>query len=274
MKVSIIVPCYNQAEYIEDCLTSVINQTYTNWECIVVNDGGKDNVEAVMKKWTAQDSRISFISTTNKGVSHARNIGIKSTSGQFILPLDADDKIASNYLYLAIEAYKNQPDLTLVYCKAETFGTITGPWELKPFSLKALAVDNIIFCSAIYKRSDWELLNGYDESLIKGLEDWEFWIALLKTGGKVLQLESTCFYYRIKSVSRQQQLNPNNKIPIYKYISIKHADFFVSQLGDFQTLYGNYIKAKNESYKSLKNKKKAIDVFTKTCFGFSIFKTF
>lgn len=274
MKVSIVVPSYNQAKYVDECLDSVHKQTYTDWECIVVNDGSTDNIDAVIQPWLNKDQRFKYITTDNKGVSHARNTAIKASEGALILPLDADDKIANTYLDLAVDAFKTNPELTLVYCRAEKFGDVNEVWHLKPFSLKALALDNIIFCSGIYKKKDWERVNGYDERMQAGLEDWEFWIALLKHGGNVLQLDATCFYYRIKAVSRQQQLNAENKRPIYEYLSVKHADFFVSQLGDFQTLYSNYLNAKKESFKSVNSKKKALDVFTLTFFGFSFFKKY
>ena len=90
-KVSVIVPCYNQGEYLADALESVLYQTFTDWECIIVNDGSSDNTEEVANKFCELDKRFKYISQTNQGVSAARNNGIKASSGTYILPLDGDD---------------------------------------------------------------------------------------------------------------------------------------------------------------------------------------
>ena len=105
-KVSIIVPCYNQAQYLEDALQSVVFQTYKDWECIIVNDGSVDNTEIIAKNWLLKDNRFKYLHQENGGLSMARNSGIKLAEGDFILPLDADDKISSNYIEKAIEEFK------------------------------------------------------------------------------------------------------------------------------------------------------------------------
>ncbi len=91
--ISVIVPCYNQAQYLDECLQSVLDQTYQDWECIIVNDGSPDNTEEVAKKWLAKDSRFKYFYKENGGLSSARNAGIKDSIGQFIFFLDFDYKI-------------------------------------------------------------------------------------------------------------------------------------------------------------------------------------
>jgi len=93
--VSVIVPCYEQAKYLPEAIESVVNQTYTNWECIIVNDGSTDNTiqvaEFLIEKYN--DKQLIIINQTNKGLPEARNCGIKASKGKYILPLDADDKL-------------------------------------------------------------------------------------------------------------------------------------------------------------------------------------
>ncbi len=158
--VSIIVPCYNQAQYLSEAISSVINQTYTNWECIIVNDGSPDNTKEVSSEWLSKDKRIKYIEIDNKGVSFARNIGIELALGNFILPLDADDRISTDYVALALKEFKENKNLRVVYGKAEKFGDINGIWNLKEFSLLNLTLSNMIYCSAIYKKKDWKELEG------------------------------------------------------------------------------------------------------------------
>lgn len=248
--VSIIVPCYNQAQYLDEALQSVLDQTYTNWECIVINDGSPDNTAEVAKKWIDNDSRFSYLIQENSGVCIARNFGISQSNGVYILPLDADDKIAKNYIELAVKEFLVDDSLKIVYCLAEKFGIINGLWNLSTFSLKELALNNTIFNSALFKRADWKIVGGYDFNMIYGREDWEFWIALLKNGGNVKQIDKVGFYYRIKDVSREKNINNIQQKQILEYLSVKHANFYVKQLGSFVELYDTITHIKNSnSYK-------------------------
>lgn len=265
--VSIIVPCFNQAEYLSESLQSVLNQSYENWECIIVNDGSPDATEAVAKLWLTKDKRFKYVFQENKGIVGARNIGISLAKGEYILPLDADDKISVRYLECAVKAFQGDDDLKLVYCKAEKFGDVVGYWELRPFSLFSLSRFNMIFCSALYRKKDWELVGGYDENMKCGIEDWEFWIAILKTGGKVRCLEEVGFFYRITPNSRTANLTEEKMKPLYEYMNIKHADFFVNQYGSFKLMH----LALEQKTEELKSEKFIIDVFCSVFFGFSVF---
>ncbi|AOC95312.1 glycosyltransferase family 2 protein [Flavobacterium sp. SH_e] len=270
-KISIIVPCYNQAQYLSEALTSVLNQTYENWECIIVNDGSNDNINEIAQKWLDKDFRFKYVSKNNGGLSSARNAGITVAKGEFILPLDADDKIGHNYLKLALYEFQKDSSLKVVYCKAEKFGDEVGDWILKPFSLYNLSKKNMIFCTALYKKKEWELAGGYDTNMIYGLEDWEFWISMLKNDGNVKRIDYHGFYYRIKSSSMIKSLDPDKEKYLYKYLNIKHADFFVNQLGSSIELNNDLEHTRNDYRRKLKSKKFVIDVFLNTFLGFTIF---
>ncbi|MBF2708229.1 glycosyltransferase family 2 protein [Flavobacterium soyangense] len=268
--VSIIVPCYNQAQYLDEALQSVLDQTYQNWECIIVNDGSSDNTEEVAQKWVQKDVRFQYFFKKNGGVSSTRNLGICYAIGEFILPLDADDRIGRTYINSAVRVFRRNSTLKLVYSKAEYFGDKTGLWYLPSFSIQNLARFNMIFCSAIYRKKDWELVGGYDVNMIYGIEDWEFWIAILKDGGNVFRLDTVEFYYRVKKVSRQKQLDGKMTKMMNEYMCIKHVDFFVKQLGSFLEL-NEVIEANKKCSENLKSEKFVIDVFCTTFFGFSVF---
>lgn len=274
IKVSVIVPCYNQAQYLDEALQSVLDQTYQNWECIIVNDGSPDETEVIAKQWVEKDSRFVYLQKENGGLCSARNYGIEPAKGEFILPLDADDRIAPNYIAIALDSFQENSTLKVVYSKADKFGNETGIWDLRPFSLRAIAMENMIFCSAMYRKSDWERVGGYDINMIHGFEDWEFWIALLKNGGNVKRLDAIGFYYRMKPNSMVQMLNKDRKKKLHEYMSVKHADFFVAQLGSFIHLNLVAESAKTKWIHKLKNKKFVVDVFCITFFGFTIFKVY
>lgn len=233
--ISVVVPCYNQAQYLDECLQSVLDQTYTDWECIIVNDGSPDNTEDVAKNWVEKDTRFIYLSKENGGLSSARNAGIEIAKGEWILPLDADDKIGDKYLELAEKEFEK--DYTVIYCEAELFGNEIGKWHLPEFSLENLAKKNCIFCSAFYKKEDWKKVNGYDINMIYGLEDYEFWISLLKNKNTVKKLPQTLFYYRVKENSMLTSLKSERINKMFNYISKKHTDFFLEYLGSFNELF-------------------------------------
>ena len=264
-KVSIIVPCYNQAQYLSEALQSVLDQTYENWECIIVNDGSPDNTIEVAQEWVKKDSRFIYLYKENGGLSSARNAGIAIAEGEFILPLDADDRIGKDYTLLAMKTFQEDSDLKLVYCKAEKFGEESGSWNLPVFSLFELARQNMIFCSALYRKEDWSRVDGYDENMIFGLEDWEFWIAILKNGGEVKCLDEVEFYYRISENSMARTVNIKHKEFSEKYVSKKHLDFLISN-------YDNLNKNRKMMKASLKSEKFVVNLFTNMFFGVKFFK--
>ena len=242
--VSIVVPCYNQGQYLDEALQSILEQTYENWECIIVNDGSPDVTETTARQWVEKDGRFKYCSKENGGISNARNYGISNSIGEFILPLDADDKISNDYIDLAITEFQQNSSLKLVYCKASKFGDEIGPWILDPFSLYNLSIKNMIFCTALFRKKDWQLVEGYDVNMIHGVEDWEFWIAILKKGGNVKCLDVTGFFYRVKKVSRQMLLDKKKYDYSINYLSVKHADFFLQQHGNSIQLYRENLELK------------------------------
>ncbi|MFT4222188.1 glycosyltransferase family 2 protein [Dysgonomonas sp.] len=237
--ISIIVPCYNQAQYLSECLQSVSDQTYTNWECIIINDGSTDNTDSIASQWTAKDSRIKYIKKHNEGVCVARNTGISIANGEWILPLDGDDKIGNDYLRQAKEIMDSRPDVGLIYAQAELFGDECEIWNLPEYNFKSLLRANMIYCSAFYKKEDWIKTGGYDVSMKHGWEDWEFWINLLGTTNKnVFRLDYLGFYYRIKKNSRNYTLARNDEQVKEKiqYITTKHLNLYLNHIGTFHHL--------------------------------------
>ena len=229
--VSIIVPCYNQVEYLDDSLGSILKQTYSNWECIVVNDGSTDNINEKVVKWLEVDTRIKYYIKENEGLSMARNTGIHLANGEYILPLDADDYISADYLFLAVQEFQKNNAIKVVYANAEKFGIVSGKWLLPEYSLLTLCRKNMIYCSAFFKKKDWESVGGYDAKMLYGLEDWEFWISILKKGGEVSKIERTCFYYRVKEKSMVTAIDKRKRKYSHDYLCVKHSDLFVKMLG-------------------------------------------
>ena len=95
---SIIIPVYNTAPFLEECLSSVANQTFTNWECICVNDGSTDNSGSILDDYSIRDSRFKIIHKENEGVSVARNRALDIVKGEYIAFVDSDDYVCNHWL--------------------------------------------------------------------------------------------------------------------------------------------------------------------------------
>src|SRR5690606_20109294 len=242
--VSIVVPTHNHSEFLNECLESVFNQTFEGWECIIVNDGSTDNTAEIVQPWLEKDIRFKYVEIINSGVSAARNKGIEMANSEWILPLDSDDIINSQYLEKAIPFLKKENQV--IYCQAELFGDRTGIWELPDFEFPLLLIKNLIFCSAFYKKSDWLSIGGYDESFSVGYEDWEFWINLLSRyeNPKVIRIDYVGFKYRIKQISRNEDLMRNEKQmnATRNKIFIKHLEVYEQEYGSLQSVALQNIK--------------------------------
>lgn len=268
-KVSVVVPCYNQGIFLDDAIESIVNQTYSNWECIIVNDGSTDLTHQFATNWLANDSRIIYILQNNKGLSAARNTGIKVANGEFIIALDADDFISQDYIEKLILEFEKNSNLKIAYSKAMKFGTENGYWNLPDYNFKNILDSNMIYCSAMFKKTDWLAVGGYDEKLIYGIEDWEFWIAVLKYGGEVKRIDFIGFYYRIKSNSMITNLLDSKYEASRNYIYIKHARVYGRELGRLKFILK---RIRGKKY-YIHNKKFIIDLCLATFFGFTIFKS-
>lgn len=193
-KVSIVIPCYNQGEYLKDAIESALNQTYKNIEVIVVNDGSKDNTREVCKQF----KDIIYIEQPNKGLSAARNAGIKASSGKWIVPLDSDDKLHRNFILNTI----HKSDIVTTYLQC--FGDRKDIWKpaiVKPTHKDFLTGNKIHYCS-IFRREIFDRVQ-YDEEQfskgkqgVNGYEDWMFWLNATKLGYSVLVHPEVLMYYR------------------------------------------------------------------------------
>lgn len=258
--VSVVIPCYNQAVYLSETLDSVLEQTYQDWEIVLVNDGSPDNTEEVAKMYMEKDDRIRYVYKENGGLSSARNVGIHEAKGQYILPLDSDDIIKPTYMELAMQVFEKNPSYKVVYCQGMLFGKINYPWKSQKWrSYKSLLARNPFFCSAFFRKSDCLAAGGYDENMRTGFEDWEFFIRLLDEYDTVYQIPQALFYYRVKNQSMLTQATHKDVAPrIESYIYHKHEELYVryyggilSSLGELDWLQERRLKHKQKWYRRL-----------------------
>ena len=187
--VSVVIPVYNMEAYLEETVRSVQASTYSSLEIILMDDGSKDQSLAVARRLAEEDPRIHVYTQPNGGVSEARNQAIARAKGSLILPVDADNTIHPAFIAEAVRELLRSDEVKVVCPRSDFFGDRRGEWVLPPFSLHLLARKNIMDTCAMYRKADWERVHGYCREII-AREDWEFWIAVLKNGGKVVRLLS------------------------------------------------------------------------------------
>jgi glycosyltransferase involved in cell wall biosynthesis len=205
--VSIIIPAHNYAHYIGETLDSVRAQTYQSWECIVVDDGSKDNLREVVAQYMQKDPRIRYIYQRNQGPAAARNRGLKSFKGEYVQFWDSDDLIEPLKLESHVRYLEERPDIDIVYSNVRYFRTEEPnerrysmwepdvPWmpEVSGAGKDVLSVilsSNIMVVSApLLRKSVIEAIGYFDNSL-NPVEDWDYWIRCIAADRRIQYLDS------------------------------------------------------------------------------------
>ncbi len=192
--VSVIIPTYNYAHYLTETLQSVKEQTYQDWECIIIDDESTDNTQEIVKEFMLIDKRFKYIYIENKGVSNARNVGIKASSGDLIQFLDGDDLLQSNKIKSQVEVFERSSSADIVYNSPRFFddndkhklrsslkGNKSDDWmpKLSAKGSKVISqlskINFLVINSPLLKRSIIDKVGYFDESM-EALEDWDFWM--------------------------------------------------------------------------------------------------
>lgn len=184
---SVVITCYNYAKFLRDCVRSVVNQTYKNFELIIVNDGSTDNSQAVAEACRREFSAVAIrvLNQPNSGQpALARNAGIRLAKGQYVLPLDADDLIGPQYLEQASQLIDTDPAVDFI-CANSVFDDGKTKTLARPgrFDAALMATKNQFVYCCVYRRALWEKIGGYRDN-VRGCEDWDFWVAIAVAGAK------------------------------------------------------------------------------------------
>ena len=227
--VSVIMPMYNAAPFIREALESVMASTYRPIEVVVVNDGSTDDSLSVAQAFAQAHPEIQVLNQTNAGASAARNHAIRASKGEYILPVDADNRIHPLYIEEAVAVLSTQPEVRVVGCRAEFFGAKTGEWKVPPFSKELLARKNMIDTCAMYRRADWDRTKGYMETCA-AREDWDMWLSLFELGGEFVRLPQVRLYYRVREGSKRIQ-DRALKRKLIEEINRRHPAYMEKYLG-------------------------------------------
>jgi len=178
-------------------------------EVIIVDDGSSDAETTRILKEAAKAGHC-VVPQPNRRVAAARNAGIRLAKGEFILPLDSDNRLRDVYLNEGVSLLKDNPEVGVVYTDAEYFGEGDGRWHVPNFNLLSLIRANFIDVCALYRKKLWEEVGGYDEQMPwMGLEDWDFWLRLTLHGGHFVHLPKIGFDYRVRRDSLIVKARPH-----------------------------------------------------------------
>ena len=236
--ISIVIPVYNAEKYLEQCLNSIKNQTYKNFEVILVNDGSIDHSESICMDFVKVDTRFKYFTKVNGGASSARNFGLDNVTGNYITFIDADDWVDENHLEVLINNIKeNNSDMAVssikkfdnvsnfefrVYSKQEKYLLNYNKLNREEF---LVILPKLIHASNSYKIAVSKLFKKelvtdvrFDESIIYG-EDLDFFFKLYNKVNSISYVDEITYIYRLhdeSSSSKFGQLHMEQELAIYK----------------------------------------------------------
>jgi len=240
--VSVIVPIYNVEKYLDVCIDAICNQTYTNIEIILIDDGSTDNSGIIADKWGKIDNRIKVIHKTNAGLGYARNTGLEVATGEFVTFVDSDDLVDNNLLELLMNEIKNGADTCVGgFKRINEDGSVISIEEYKCSLYKGLAAYNDLFARMLgsspdahdaIKMSVWNVI--YSMDLIRKYnlkfpserefisEDIYFNYEYFKHSRVAKLIDSTAYGYRVTPGSLTQKYNPQRLERVcYLYVTME-----------------------------------------------------
>lgn len=226
--VSVVIPCYNSHQYLQEAIDSVKRQTFKDYEMLVVNDGSTD--PETIHTLDKLDPSIKVLTKENGGLAAARNFGINNSSGEVIITLDSDDKFAPDFFKEAIEILNKEKETGIVSSYVQEFGAYSKLWRTNAYDDFSFLTENRLVACCAFRKRCWEEVGGYDENMRLGYEDWEFWIRITQKSWKVHVIPKPLFFYRKSEGSMLGSQTKPRMSEIIDYMMHKHHDWYLSSL--------------------------------------------
>jgi glycosyltransferase involved in cell wall biosynthesis len=225
-KVSIVIPCYGQAQYLPESVGSVVAQTFRDWEIVIVDDGSPDDAAVVAAGLIARHApaRISLVRQPNGGVARARNAGIAASTGRYALPLDADDRLHREFLAETVAVLDADPLVAIAYTDFRFFEGADDVRIRPEYDVDRLCEFNLMASTALFRREAWQATGGYDPEL-GGLEDWDFWLSCAERGFYGRRVPRMLFDYRRRAGSRNDAATAQ-RAALVRQIRVRHPALY------------------------------------------------
>lgn len=221
-RLSVVIPCHDDGEYVIDAVASV-QRNAPAAELIVVDDGSTEpRTREILAALGATGVRV--IEQPHAGLSAARNHGIAASAGDYVLPLDADNRLLPGFAAEAVALLDADPGAGIVYGDRRDFGLRNGDVVVPEFDLPRMLSGNYIDACAVVRREVWSEAGGYDTAL-HDWEDWDFWLGAAARGWRFLRIPRPVFEYRVRPDSLHQQfLRRPDHTPLLRYIYGKYPE--------------------------------------------------
>jgi glycosyltransferase involved in cell wall biosynthesis len=225
-EVSVIIPSYNHGCFLKEAVRSVMAQSFTQWECLIIDDGSTDNTEEVARELCKGDGRLKYVRKENGGLSSARNKGIDLARGEFIQFLDADDRLDPEKFLVSLK-YKGLAEIIITgfFSFTVTEERIKPPFELNSGNFNFTSIltgwdEKFVFpphCG-IFKTSLFKSIR-FNETL-KAREDWHMWLQLFRRNVKTIFIDEPLAHYRLSpgSMSQKKALMDESLVKVYQLI--------------------------------------------------------
>lgn len=222
--VAVIIPCYNTGIYLREAIESVKLSGFSDYEIVVVNDGStqRDTLD-VLKNIEGPNIRV--IQQENKGLGSARNFGVGSTSAEYILFLDSDNRVRKGYFEQAVSVFQKNPNVGVVYAMPFFFGDdFTSRFNPKSYSFDSLLAGNYIDACSFVRRIAFMEVGGFDENrALKISEDWDLWLRIGLSQWQFFFLNEVLFDYRIRGDSMIGTSASGSKEETFRYLGLKYG---------------------------------------------------
>lgn len=254
--ITVVIPCYNDGEYIMSALDCVLKQTVIPEKIIIVDDGSSEDTVDILK--SINNDRVEILFQKNQGVCIARNNGIERASTPYILTLDADDIFKPTFIEKAKSILDGSDSIGVVCCHYIEFGVGQKHKDIiKPCGHTTVdfLVKNNGVASALFRKKCWVAVNGYDTAFKNGYEDWDFWLSVLSKGWLMEVIEQPLFNYRKKINSRDMTAVSQFDHELRMQLFEKHKEVYREHFDTFahQMIWRNttLLKTLNKSKKSI-----------------------
>lgn len=227
---SFVVTCHNLGAYLNETLDSLFAQTVQDFEVVVVNDGSTDGGTCRLLA-DLNRPRTRVVHCERRGLPGARNVGVRHAVGRYLCMVDADDVLEPTYLERSLQVLESRPDLAFASHWLRAFGDEAWDWTPTDCGLPALLHANTLNGAALMRRDMFERAGGFDETMVEGCEDWEFWIRVVDAGFTGVIIPEFLFRYRRRADSMSRAMHAVPGMPaLYRQLVDRHLEVFARHL--------------------------------------------
>ena len=234
--VTAVIPCFNHGRFVREAVESVLAQHDADTRAVIVNDGSSDGSTPADCDRLA-GPRVRVIHQPNRGLPAARNRGAAdelARSAEFLVFLDADDYLEPTFvrdLHREITA-AGDPKVSHAYCQERLIELGTGVWRVPPWDPLCLLITNLHPVTTLLRRDVFDQLHGFDETMTRGYEDWEFWIRVMEHGYRGVRVREPLFVWRRHSHTTMVMEAVTRHDELFRQIIERHAETYTRRATD------------------------------------------